>query len=275
MRPIDADVAFTHALLMRSSTLSSARAELGRRLEHWLELPMAILAAVWLALFVVELLSGVTPLTESLGVAIWVSFVVEFAARFFLAPVKRRFLRRNWITAISLLLPAVRVVRFARIIRLLRLGRTVRGLRLARLLTSFNRGMRALGSTMQSRGFPYVVALTAIVLLLGAAGMFAFEHEAGREQGFTTFSGSLWWTAMLLTTMGSEFWPQSPEGRLICLVLSVYAFAVFGYITATLASYFIGSDAERDRSRADRLEQELAIIRQAVQQLAEQASRQG
>jgi voltage-gated potassium channel len=75
---------------------------------------------------------------------------------------------------------------------------------------------------------------------------------------------------MLLTTMGSEFWPQSPEGRLICLVLSVYAFAVFGYITATLASYFIGSDAERERDRADRVEQELAIIRRTLQQLAEQ-----
>jgi voltage-gated potassium channel len=257
---------------MRSSTLSSARAELSRRLEHWLELPMAVLATVWLALFILELLSGATPLTETLGTAIWASFVIEFAVRFFLAPVKGRFLRRNWITAVSLLLPAVRVVRFARIVRLLRLGRTVRALRLARLLTSFNRGMRALGSTMQSRGFPYVVALTAIVLLLGAAGMFTFEHETGREQGFATFSGSLWWTAMLLTTMGSEVWPQSPEGRLICLVLSIYAFAVFGYITATLASYFIGSDAQRDRGQVDRLEQELAAIRRAMQQLAERTS---
>jgi voltage-gated potassium channel len=259
---------------MRTSTLSSARAELGRRLEHWLELPMAVLAAVWLALFVLELLSGVTPLTETLGLAIWVTFAIEFVGRFFLAPVKRRFLRRNWITAVSILLPAVRVLRFARIVRLLRLGRTARALRLARLLTSFNRGMRVLGSTMHSRGFPYVVALTAIVLLLGAAGMFAFEHDSGRPQGFSTFSGSLWWTAMLLTTMGSEFWPQSPEGRLICLVLSVYAFAVFGYITATLASYFIGSDAQRERDRADRVEQELAGMRRALQQLAEQISHQ-
>jgi voltage-gated potassium channel len=57
-------------------------------------------------------------------------------------------------------------------------------------------------------------------------------------------------------------------------VLSVYAFAVFGYITATLASYFIGSDAERERDRADRVEQELASIRRTLQQLAEQKSHQ-
>lgn len=33
---------------------------------------------------------------------------------------------------------------------------------------------------------------------------------------------------MLLTTMGSEYWPQTAEGRILCLLLSVYAFAVFG-----------------------------------------------
>lgn len=42
------------------------------------------------------------------------------------------------------------------------------------------------------------------------------------------FGSSLWWTAMLLTTMDSEYWPRTPEGRLIWLALSVYAFAVFG-----------------------------------------------
>jgi voltage-gated potassium channel len=254
-------------------TLSSARFEFGRRLEHWLELPMAALGALWLALFVSELLNGVSPLTDAIGTAIWVTFAAEFTLRFFVAPAKRRFMRRHWVTAISLLLPALRILRFARIVRLLRLGRTVRALRLARLLTSFNRGLRALGSTMQSRGFPYVLALTVIVLLLGAAGVFAFEHDLGDDQGFGTFSGSLWWTAMLLTTMGSESWPRSPEGRLICLGLSVYAFAVFGYITATLSSYFIGSDAARDSDRSKRIEQELAGTRQALQQLADHVSR--
>ena len=225
---------------------------------------MAVLAAVWLALFVVELLQGSTRAIEVLSLAIWVTFVIEFAIRFFVAPFKRPFLRRNWVTAISLILPAFRMLRFARVVRLLRLGRTVRALRMARLLTSFNRGMRALGSTMRSRGFPYLVALTVFVLLLGAAGMNAAERAAP-GQTFATFSGSLWWTAMLLTTMGSESWPQSTEGRVICLVLSVYAFAVFGYITATLASFFVGRDAVRERDRADGIEAQLAEIRRLLQ----------
>jgi voltage-gated potassium channel len=249
--------------------LSAARAELDRRIEHWLELPMALLGAVWLILLVLELLRGSTPWTDTIGQAIWVTFIIEFVFRFSVAPVKTRFLRRNWLTGLSLALPALRVFRFARIARVMRMGRTIRAVRVARLLTSFNRGMRALGSTMQNRGFPYVVALTAIVMLLGAAGMYAFERDGGNEQGFSTFSGSLWWTAMLLTTMGSEHWPRSSEGRLVCLLLSVYAFAVFGYITATLASYFVGSDAAQERQRSAKLEVELEGIRSALQRLAD------
>ena len=229
---------------------------------------MAVLAAVWLGLFVVELLGGSTPVVEAIGLAIWMTFVLEFTLRLLLAPRRKSFLRRNWATALSLVLPAFRILRFARVVRLLRFGRTVRALRVARLLTSFNRGMRALGATMRSRGFAYVVTLTAFVLLLGAAGMFAFEHEAANGRAFTTYGESLWWTAMLLTTMGSESWPQSAEGRLICLGLSVYAFAVFGYITATLASFFVGRDAGRERDRTQRLDAKLEDIRRLLSERA-------
>lgn len=244
--------------------LSTARAELARRIEHWLELPMVLLGAAWLALLIVELLGHASAATDTLTTAIWIVFIVEFLFRLAVAPHRRRFLRRNWITALSLLLPALRVLRAARLVRLLRAGRAVRAVRVARLLTSFNRGMRTLGSTMKNRGFPYVALLTGIVLLLGAAGMFTFEREGGNDTGFGSFGASVWWTAMILTTMGSEYWPRTSEGRLICLLLSIYAFAVFGYITATLASFFVGSDAAQERDRSTRLEAELAAIRRAL-----------
>jgi voltage-gated potassium channel len=253
--------------MISTPRLSTARAELARRVEHWFELPMAIMGAVWLLLLIIELVGRATAATETMTGAIWIVFIIEFAIRLLAAPRKAAYLRRNWVTALSLALPALRVLRFARVARVFRAGRAVRAVRVARLLTSFNRGMRTLGSTMQSRGFPYVAALTVIVLLLGAAGMFTFERQQGNETGFATFGASLWWTAMLLTTMGSEYWPHSSEGRLICLLLSMYAFAVFGYITATLASFFVGSDAARERDRARKVEMELAAIRAVLEDL--------
>jgi voltage-gated potassium channel len=44
---------------------------------------------------------------------------------------------------------------------------------------------------------------------------------------------------MIMTTMESQYWPQTAEGRLLCVLLAVYAFAIFGFVTATIASYFI------------------------------------
>ena len=44
---------------------------------------------------------------------------------------------------------------------------------------------------------------------------------------------------MIMTTMGSTYWPQTAEGRLMCVGLALYAFAMFGYITAIVASFFV------------------------------------
>ena len=245
----------------------SARFELVRRIEHWLEVPMVVLGAIWLILILVDLVRAPTPVTETLGTAIWIVFILEFLMRLAIAPSKLRYLRRQWLTALSLAIPALRVFRLARLIRLLRVSRAARAVRVARLITSFNRGARSLGSTMRDRGFAYVLALTIIVWLLGAAGMFAFESGAGLPAVFDSFSGSLWWTAMLLTTMGSESWPRSAEGRLICLLLSIYAFAMFGYITATLASLFVGVAPARS-ARTRSIDDELAALRSSVERLA-------
>lgn len=93
-----------------------------------------------------------------------------------------------------------------------------------------------------------MLLLSLLVLFGGAAGMYNFE-DMGPGTGFDSFGAALWWTAMILVTMGSDFWPRSPEGRLLCLLIAVYGYSVFGYLTATLASLFIASDAARGGPR--------------------------
>jgi voltage-gated potassium channel len=94
--------------------------------------------------------------------------------------------------------------------------------------------------------------------------MYAFEREVAG--GFDSYGAALWWTAMLLTSMGSEDWPKTAEGRVLCLLLSVYGFAVFGYMTASLASFFIGRDMDSERAElaSPRMMREL---RDQVQQI--------
>lgn len=219
------------------------RRTLLHRLEAALEIPMVVLGLVWLALLVMELGWGLSRTLELLVVVIWIIFIADFVMKVALAPAKREFVRDNWVTALALLLPALRVLRVFRAFRVLRAAKALRGVRLARLLASLNRGMKALGGTMRRRGLAYVALVTLIVTFVGAAGMYAFEGAAG-QRGMSNYGDALWWTAMMMTTMGTEYWPATTAGRILCLLLALYAFSVFGYFTASLATYFIGKDAQ-------------------------------
>lgn len=242
------------------------RLTLAHRLENWLELPMVVLGFVWLALLVADLLGHASRTLSAFSNGIWALFVLDFSLKLILAPDKLHYLRKNWLTAISLLLPALRVIRIVRVVRLVRAARAARGLRLVRVLSSLNRGMRALGATMGRRGFGYVAALTGVITLAGAAGMYSFESATPGDPGFRSYWDALWWTGMLMTTMGSEYWPHSGEGRVLCVLLSLYAFAVFGYVTATLATFFIGRDAANPEAELSS-EQSLKSLQEEVSAL--------
>lgn len=235
---------------------------------------MVVLGLAWLALLIIDLTGNLTPLLQMLSNVIWVIFIAEFLLKFTLAPEKLRFLKRNVLTLVALALPALRIFRIFRAIRLLRLARATRGVRLVRVVTSINRGMRALGNTMQRRGFGYVAATTALVTFAGAAGMYAFERDSAGVGGLNDYGSALWWTAMIMTTLGSDFWPQTAEGRLLCLALSLYALGILGYVTATLASFFLGRDAANSNAEVagtpqiDALRHEIELLRGEIQRLS-------
>jgi len=207
------------------------------QLEEWLERPMLFLSFVWLTLVLIELIWTTSGVFELMGTIIWIIFVLEFILRFILAPRKLPFLRRNPITIVALVAPAFRFLHALRFLRL------TRGLRLVRIVGTANRGINALRKSFERRGLGYVIVTTALVVFLGAGGMLAFESAREIQGGFTGYADALWWTAMLVTTMGSGFWPETAEGRLLALLLSLYGFAIFGYITASFATFFIGQEA--------------------------------
>lgn len=214
------------------------RSRLLLRIEKLLEGPMIFLGLVWLVLLIIELIIGFNHILELLSNIIWLVFIADFVLKLSLAPKKILFLKKNTLTAISLAIPALRLFRIFRFIRLFRF---FRGTRLIKVISSINRGMKSLTATMGRRGFAYVLVLTIAVILAGAAGMYALELDF---KGFTSYGESVWWTTMLVITVGTDYWPKTVEGKILCTLLSLYGFGVFGYITATLASFFVGSDAQ-------------------------------
>lgn len=253
-------------------TLDRERYKLAARIGHALSTPMTILGFIWLILLVIDFTSGLSPALKVTSYVIWGVFIVQFVLEFWITPKKLACLKRNWITAIALLSPAFRVLTAFRALRALR---ALRGLRLVRVIGSANRGMRALASVMGRRGFGYVASLSMIVTVAGAAGIYAFEHGV---QGSTiaSFSSALWWTAMILTTMGSDYFPKTADGRLLCFLLALYGFAVFGYVTATIASFFVARDADTSEGEVagarqlQRMEREIESLHAKLDQLINQ-----
>lgn len=256
--------------------LDRERREILQQLEDWLDLPMLVLGFIWLVLFLIELIWGLNPLLETVGIVIWILFILNFVLEFILAPRKVTYLKTNWLTVISLILPALRVFRIARVLRVLRTARATRGLRLVGVITRTNRGMRSLAASLTRRGFGYVVVLTLVITLVGAAGMYAFESNVNNSGGLNDYGTALWWTAMLMTTLGSDYSPQTAEGRVLCFILALYAFAVFGYLTGAIATFFIGTDAENDEAEIagaksiQALHDEIAALRADIQALSRQ-----
>jgi voltage-gated potassium channel len=208
-----------------------------------LEWPMAALGVVWLVLLVVDLTRGLQAPLADVNQAIWIVFVLDFLLELAVAPRKLLYVRKHWLAALALAAPVLRVLRLLRLLRVARLARVGRGVRLLRTVSSLNRAIRSLRATMRRRGLAYVTLMTMLVTFGGAAGMYSFEQEVPDPGGIHDYGTALWWTAMLMTTMGSAYWPQTMEGRILCVLLALYAFAVFGYVTALLASYFVGRDA--------------------------------
>lgn len=219
--------------------LARERYKLLRSVEKLLEAPMILLGFVWLVLLVTELIWGLSKPLEYLSLAIWAVFILDFVVKIILAPAKIGFLKKNWLTAISLAIPALRIFRILRLLRFLR------SIRLIKVVASLNRSIKSLGATMKRRGFGYVMLLALVVTFGGAAGMYALENP---NPGFENYGMALWWTAMRVITAGSDFWPATPEGRSLAFILSLFGYAIFGYVTATLATFFIGRDAEEEQA---------------------------
>lgn len=115
----------------------------------------------------------------------------------------------------------------------------------------------------------YVLPLIVLVIFAGAAGIYAFERD--EQPGFSSYAEAVWWTAMMITTVGSDYFPQSLEGRILCLLLATFAFTIWGYVTATLATFFIGRDAADEKAGSpnaqsfEDLHQEIRAVRQLIE----------
>lgn len=221
------------------------REELREKIERYFDVPLAIASIVLVLLSIIELTGELTPpwarYVATMIWVIWALFVIEFAVKFTLAPIKRRYLRRNWLDVLVVVLPVLRVLMVFRVFA------AVRALPALRLLVFGGRGSGAVIQLLRRRRLGQLALVTALVILLGAGLGYVLEAGAPGSE-MDTFGDALWWAAALVTTVASGTNPVTTGGRMLGFVLMVYAMAVFTYFTAAIASVLVGADARNPPS---------------------------
>ncbi len=242
-----------------------------KTLPRKLERPMLLLSFVWFLVITTELVNGTSLLLLSLGTVLWAFFVIYFGLRLAIVTNRVSFLKRNWLFVLAILVPILRFFPFLQRLPLARALNAAFGMQVIWMFASADQGLRWLRRTMGRKGTGYALTFTAVVLLAGAAGMLHFENESPDSQGIHSYPKALWWVAMQLTNIGSGYQPVTFGGHVLCLGISIFAVAIFGYLTAVFAAFFIGRDAEDPKSEIPnqtsihQLSSEVALLRKAIE----------
>jgi voltage-gated potassium channel len=234
-------------------------------LEKKLELPMLCLSFIWLCLLIAELVYGTNPVLHGLGTSIWIIFVLYLSMRLVTVADRRAFLKRNWLFVLAILASVLRFFPFLQPFPAARALTATFGMQVVWIFASADQGMRSIRRALGRRGAGYALALTLVVIFTGAAGMLFFERGSDDPRSLHTYAKALWWTAMQMTNIGSAYSPMTTGGRILCLGISVYAAAMFGYLTAILATMFIDREAKDPKSEIPSQKSIQAIHEEIVQ----------
>jgi voltage-gated potassium channel len=228
------------------------RAELFVRVERALDVPMLILAEVFLclglAIPVFPLAPAATAVLEGILWLIWGVFAVELAVKTYLAPDRRRYLTTHWIDVLMVALPFLRP------------------LRLLSILVVVSRSWEQAKRVLRRRTFSLIGVVSVITVLLTASMMYALERSAGGP--IDTVADALWWSLSTITTVGyGDVYPVTNAGRGVAVFLMLTGISLFGLLTARVAAFLVEED-ERD-TQQPKLDDIVARLERIEQQMQE------
>jgi voltage-gated potassium channel len=159
-------------------------------------------------------------------------FILDALIRLALTPQHRLWLRDNVLLLIALALPLL--LPFAK-----QLTTPISIIvRLAMLAWGGMHGLAAIRRLSRGQVFYYLALLSTFVVLIGASVVLALEQDAEGSQ-ITSYGTALWWAATLVTTVNSSLDPVTNWGRVVAVLMRIYAVGFFSVLTANMASVFL------------------------------------
>lgn len=208
------------------------------------ETPMIALSFVWLFILIAELVYFPNEQLHQAGSILWFIFTLNFLFRLAMVTPRWPFLKRNWLYLTAILVSVLRFIPVVQPFPIVRVITASFGMQAIWILASADQGMRSIRRKLGRRGVGYGLSFTAIVVFAGAAGMLHFEQLSEDPDKLKDYPRALWWTAMQMTNIGSAYSLRTEGGRVIGLAISVYAAAMFGYLTALFASFIIDREVK-------------------------------
>ena len=199
-------------------------------LEAKLQIPLALLAVIFLVLYSIQVLvqpSGANLVALEAGIIfIWVMFALDFGVRLTVSSNKLEFMKSNFLELLALLLPFLRVLRFLRVVT---------------AVVVMNERVKS----SRRFKFNFTVGLSVPLIVYAASlGVYDVERSAVGSQ-LTTFGEAAWWALVTVTTVGyGDRVPITLEGRFIATLLMMVGIGLVSVVTANVAAWFVESSRE-------------------------------
>jgi len=194
-----------------------------------------------------------------------VVFLIDFFVRLYQAPSKFRFLKWGWIDLLSSI-PMVESLRWGRAVRIIRVVRLLRAFRSAKYLIDYLYQNRAQGTFG-------TVALISVVLMIFSAIAVIVTEQGLADANIQTAEDALWWTFVTMTTVGyGDYYPVTPEGRVVAAILMAAGVGLFGTFTGYVATLFIEADEAEAEGDMKALLAEVRALREEVTTLRAEVS---
>jgi voltage-gated potassium channel len=184
-------------------------------------LALAFLVAYSYPAFVVEVTPSRQSILDGIQWVSWIAFAVDLLFGMYKSAHKIQYLKKHPLEVLAVALPFLRPLRLLRFI-------------------SFGTLVFERVNLGKSIAITFKVIVTALFLTY-LAGIEITMAERG-EPGATIqgVGDGFWWAITTLTTVGyGDIYPTTTEGRLIAVGLMVSGICVLGFISATVAAWFV------------------------------------
>ncbi|HKR62168.1 MAG TPA: ion transporter [Thermoanaerobaculia bacterium] len=202
---------------------------------------------------------------DVLDFVICIAFGIDFIVSVWTAPDRLRYLVTwGWLDLLSSI-PVIDPLRWGRLARIARITRLLRSMRAARVLSA--------AILRKRRQSTLLIAMLLALVLITASSTAILHFEVADDSNIKTADNALWWAFATITTVGyGEYYPVTPEGRIVAAILMTAGVGLFGAFSAALAAWFLVPENEATETELAAMREELQKLREVVERLAREKS---